>query len=84
MVYKIKFNLIRHDIALTTNENVYHHDFRNNRNLHLDRFNNNYGRLSIRKNGVDVYNRLSRVKDGTGFNEFKRRVKKIVLTECQM
>jgi hypothetical protein len=85
MVYKIKFNLIRHDIALTTNENVHQHDLRNNRNFHLDRFNNNYGKLSIRQHGADVYNKLPReCKDATGFNEFKRRVKKIILTECQM
>jgi hypothetical protein len=47
MVYKINFNLIRHDIALTSNENVHQHDLRNARNFHLNRFNNNYGRLSI-------------------------------------
>jgi hypothetical protein len=33
MVYKINFNLIRHDIALTSNENVHQHDLRNDRNL---------------------------------------------------
>jgi hypothetical protein len=48
MVYKIKFNLIKNDIALTINENVHQHDLRNNRNFHLDRFNNNYGKLTIR------------------------------------
>jgi hypothetical protein len=76
MVYKIKHNLIKHSIELTTNQNVHEHNLRNNFNFYLDFHNNNYGKLSIRRHGADAFNKLpADLKNLLSFGSFRAKVR---------
>jgi Reverse transcriptase (RNA-dependent DNA polymerase) len=83
MVYKIKHNLIKHDITLETNEGAHNYELRNNRDFRLEKIWNNYGRFSISHHGVDLYNKLpTECKNAHSFNDFRKKVKDYFLT-CQ-
>jgi hypothetical protein len=80
MVHKIKHNLIKHSIELTTNQNIHEHNLRNNMNFYLDLHNNNYGRLSIR-HGADAFNKYSAdLKNLMSFGSFRAKVREHIFT----
>jgi hypothetical protein len=77
LVYKLKNNLLRHNLTLTTNDEIHEHDTRNRRNFHIGlNVNNNYGKFSIMHQGLILYNDLPpNMRVINSFEIFKKKLK---------
>jgi hypothetical protein len=77
MVYKIKNNLIKHDITLETNVGAHNYELRNNRDFRLNKIWNNYGKLSISYYGADLFNKLpTECKEALSLSDFRLKSKR--------
>jgi Reverse transcriptase (RNA-dependent DNA polymerase) len=77
LIYKLKNNLMKHNLNLTTNDEIHEHNTRRRFDFHTGlNVANDYGRLSVMHQGLNLFNALPiALKTENNFEKFKKKLK---------